>query len=97
MVNKMLLEFYIHKPKNCIFIPLINILHKMKLDIRILLFENRVLTRTSGPKARHTLATSLLRQQKSCVLTHSGENRNCSDNDRTHMFQSLRAHWQLNS
>lgn len=30
--------------------PSINTLQKVKLDIRILLFENRVLTRTNGPE-----------------------------------------------
>jgi hypothetical protein len=31
-----------------------------------------------------------------CGLTHSRGNRKVADNDRTHVFQSVRAHWQLN-
>jgi hypothetical protein len=30
-----------------------------------------------------------------CGLTHSRGNRNVADKDSTHMFQSVRAHWQL--
>jgi len=32
-----------------------------------------------------------------CGLTHSRSNRNVADNDRTHMFQCVRAYWRLNS
>jgi len=32
-----------------------------------------------------------------CGLTHSRGNRNVADNGRTYMFQSIRAHWQINS
>ena len=32
-----------------------------------------------------------------CSQTHSRGNRNVADNDRTLMFQSVRARWQLNS
>jgi hypothetical protein len=43
------------------------------------------------------LATFLLRQQRSCSLTHSRDNRTVDDDDRMHMFQSVRAQWQLNN
>jgi hypothetical protein len=45
------------------------------------------------------MATFPLRQQKvaaCCGLTHSRGNSNVAGNDRTHVFQSVRAHWQLN-
>jgi len=32
-----------------------------------------------------------------CGLTHSRGNRNVADNDRTHIFRSVRTHRQLNS
>ena len=32
-----------------------------------------------------------------CGLTHSRGNRTVADKDRTHVFQSVRAHWQLKS
>jgi len=46
------------------------------------------------------LANFPLRQQKSCSLlwlVPSRGNRTVADNDTTHMFQSVRAQWQLNS